>query len=137
MSPERGRIRWAQALDGPLAGVTCLWQDLDGLHVQPAPTAPPSTSLLWGWRQDGYLVRIRLDGETAYIATHHAADPSTARPPTKMLPWALNDDRIAASHGRGPALSGGGTGATYEQITIDGIEDDTGPITFLRPAIHD
>ena len=46
--PDSGRMTWAEAVAGPLAGATCLWQDLDGLQVQPAPPAVPYTSRLVG-----------------------------------------------------------------------------------------
>src|SRR5206468_2559104 len=52
-----GVTTWAQAVAGPLAEATCLWQDLDGLHVAPAPADPPPTSILWGWTDDGILLR--------------------------------------------------------------------------------
>ena len=58
-------MSWAQAVAGPLAGATCLWQDLDGLHVETAPPSPPPTSILWGWLARTRLVRARLDGGTA------------------------------------------------------------------------
>jgi hypothetical protein len=129
-------MTWDQAVAGPLAGATCLWQDLDGLHVSHAPTSSPSTSILWGWRPDGTLIRARLDGATAFIATHHSTGGSAVR----TVPWNPGSDgsegdlRIAASHGRGPAPADGGVGAIYEKVIVDGINDHTGPITFLRPA---
>jgi hypothetical protein len=123
-----------------LADVTCLWQDLDGLHVEPAPQTAPPTSILWGWRPGtGYLVRLRLDGDTAYVATHQTSDAAPheanrAQATTTTLPWSLDDGRIAASQGRGPAPSDGGVGATYEQITTEDVTTAAGPLTFLRPA---
>lgn len=32
-----------------LNGYTCLWQDLDGLHVTGPPQSAPPTSILWAW----------------------------------------------------------------------------------------
>ena len=136
-----GTMPWPQALAGPLAGVTCLWQDLDGLHVEPAPELPPPTSILWGWRGHDYLVRARLDGGTAFIAVHDTPDAeargSSGLAAILTLPWSVDDGRVAASSGRGPSASDGGVGAKYEQIVVGGIEDGTGPITFLRPASPD
>jgi hypothetical protein len=132
-SPVPGKMAWRQALTGPLAGVTCLWQDLDGLHVEAAPDSPPPTSILWGWRDPAYLVRVRLDGQTAFIAVHDASGTDAAASSgSQTLPWSTGDHRVAASHG--PAAQDGGVGAVYEQITVAGIGDGTGPITFLRPA---
>lgn len=134
-SPAAGRMPWADALAGPLTGVTCLWQDLDGLHVERAPASPPPTSVLWGWCEQ-YLVRIRLDGDTAFVAVHDPAGKGDTAPgvATRLLAWGSDDGRIAASHGRGPAAADGGVGATYEQIVADGAAAGTGPVTFLRPA---
>jgi len=134
-TPESGKMPWAQALTGPLAEVTCLWQDLDGLHVEPAPAAPPPASMMWGWRDRDYLVRLRLDGDTAFIAVCDMADADgQGHSSSRTLPWSLDDHRIAASRGRGPSADDGGVGAVYEQIVVDGIGDQAGPITFLRPA---
>ena len=150
--PASGRMTWVQAVSGPLAGATCLWQDLDGLHVEPAPAAPPPASLMWGWRGRAYLVRVRLDGDTAYVAVHSPVGPPSADEAgaarnvagaaagggpggaRRTLPWALNDGRVAASRGRGPAAQAGGVGAVYEQIVVDGIAGGAGPVTFVRPV---
>jgi len=134
MSPPSGRMSWTEAAAGPLAGATCLWQDLDGLHASPAPQAPPLTSILWAWRPDSWLVRARLDGDIAFVAVHDGAGL------IRTVPWDVGDGhsagdlRVAASHGRGPAPDLGGTGAAYEQVVVEGIGDGVGPITFLRPV---
>jgi hypothetical protein len=124
-----GRMSWAEATAGPLAGATCLWQDLDGLHVEAAPSAAPPTSILWAWRADSLLVRVRLDKQTAYVAVH---DP-VSQQPVRTVPWSPEDGRVAGSAGRGPDPAGDGTGATYEQVVID--TDGGGPVTFVRPAV--
>jgi hypothetical protein len=123
-----GRMSWAEATTGPLAAAMCLWQDLDGLHVEAAPAAAPPTSILWAWRGDSMLVRVRLDGQTAYVAVH---DPEVQQP-VRTVPWSPDDRRVAGSAGHGPGPAGGGTGATYEQVVVDA--DGGGPVTFVRPA---
>lgn len=138
-----GRMTWASAVAGPLAGCTCLWQDLDGLHVEPPPLDAPPTSILWGWRGGGFLVRARLDGDTAYVAA--VADVTALDPadgsvaPVVTVPWSPDDGRVAAAvgaadAGRGPLPGAGGVGvgAQYEQVIVGGIV--TGPITFIRPV---
>jgi hypothetical protein len=122
-------MSWTEAAAGPLADATCLWQDLDGLHVEAAPSAAPPTSILWAWRGDPLLVRVRLDGQTAYVAVHNPA----VQHPVRTVPWSPQDGRVAASAGRGPDPADGGTGATYEQVVIDA--DGRGPVTFVRPAV--
>lgn len=125
-----GLMGWAAAVSGPLDGCTCLWQDLDGLHAEPPPQLAPPASILWGWRGGSHLVRVRLDGDDAYVAVH---DMTAAGPvPERTVPWAVDDLRVAASTGRGPGPEGGGVGARYEQVIVGGIE--TGPIAFVRPA---
>lgn len=121
-------MSWAAAVAGPLSGATCLWQDLDGLHIEPPPDVPPPTSILWGWVDGVRVIRVRLDGSTALVAVR--ADKAGAR----TLPWSPRDGRVAASEGRGPAARNGGVGTAYEQIIIDGVDGGGGPITFIRPA---
>jgi hypothetical protein len=48
---------------GHLAGAARLWQDLDRLHIEPAPARAPLTTIVWGWRDDA-LIRVRLDADT-------------------------------------------------------------------------
>src|SRR5579875_1003449 len=116
-TPLDGRMTWTQAAGGPLVGATCLWQDLDGLHVAPPPVDPPPTSILWAWRNDGVLIRLRLDGDATFVAVH---DSSTSSP-IRTVPWNPGSDnsegdlRVAASRGRGPRWEDGGVGAIYEQ----------------------
>jgi hypothetical protein len=117
---------WEQAVSGPLVGCTCLWQDLDGLHVESAPSDAPPTSILWGWGGGSVLVRVRLDREIAYVAVHDPASSAMVR----VVPWSSADGRVAAA--RGPERADGGVGAPYEQIIVGGI--DSGPITFVRPV---
>jgi hypothetical protein len=127
-------MSWAAAVTGPLAGATCLWQDLDGLHVSAAPAAPPPTSILWAWRPDSWLVRARLDADISFVAVYDGAGL------VRTVPWNVGDGqsdgdlRVAASRGRGPAPGLGGAGAAYEQVVVDGTGDGVGPVTFLRPA---
>lgn len=112
-------MMWSAAVGGPLAGATCLWQDLDGLHVSPAPVDAPPTSILWGW-QDDALIRVRLDGDTAFVAVL-----SPVISGTRTLPWDAADGRVAARRGA-PA-------GAFEQV-VYGADDAAGAITFVRPV---
>jgi hypothetical protein len=118
-----GRMTWAGAVAGPLAGATCLWQDLDGLHVEAAPATAPLTSIVWGWRDD-LLIRVRLDGETAFVAVHEPGQM------TRVVPWDPGDGRIAAV--RGPGASR--VGEEFEQVVVEPGADGFGPVTFIRPV---
>ncbi len=129
-----GRMSWAEAVAGPLAGTTCLWQDLDGLHVEAVPENAPPTSIIWGWLDKSRLVRARLDGATAFVAVLDCADGGDLPGAVRTLKWPADDGRVAATRGRGPDGRSGGVGARYEQVVVDGISDGTGPVTFIRPA---
>jgi hypothetical protein len=128
---------WATVVAGQLAGATCLWQDLDGLHVDAAPSDVPATSILWGWRPDGSLLRVRLDGDRAFVFELSAAAVEAAGGAVQTVPWDVRPDgrgdaRVAGVRGPGP--ESGGAGAAYEQVIVDGIGDGVRPVTFLRPA---
>jgi hypothetical protein len=128
--PECGRMTWAEAAAGPLAGATCLWQDLDGLHVAAAPATPPATSILWGWHGRSRLIRVRLDGDATLVAVFQP-DGSAA---VRTVPWDARpggDGRVAGV--RGPAAEANVVGVAWEQVA-DGDGQGAGPVTFIRPA---
>lgn len=125
-------MEWAAALAGPLRGATCLWQDLDGLHVSPPPAEVPLTSILWAWRDDGQLVRVRLDEAEALVAMCPPGSAAAA----ETVPWATGPDgdkRVAglrvAPGARLPA------GTAFEQVVVAGGGDGTGAVTFVRPSV--
>ena len=136
-----GQLTWEAALAGHLAGATCLWQDLDGLHVEPAPAQPPLTTILWGWRDDA-LIRVRLDTDidestgqdevTAFVAVVPPAAPGT-----RTVPWNIGpggDGRVAGM--RGPAVDSGAAAGEFEQVIVGGQPGTgaAGPVMFIRPA---
>ena len=123
-----GRSTWAVVLAGELADATCLWQDLDGLHVGPAPAAPPPTTLVWGWTATGTLLRLRLDGETVFLARWDGGGGTTT------LAWPPTEGRVLAY--RGVERTAGGLGTAYVEVTVHPDDPDAahGPVTFIRPA---
>jgi hypothetical protein len=136
--PDSWGRAWAEVVAGPLAGATCLWQDLDGLHVSAAPADAPPTSILWGWRADGGLIRVRLDGDAAFVAELSPAEIAEAGGAVRTVEWDIRGDghgdaRVAGVRAPGvrPEV---GPGAGYEQVVVDGIEGGVGPVTFIRPA---
>jgi hypothetical protein len=118
-----GRMAWAEALS-LLNEATCLWQNIDGLHVASPPSDPPLTSILWGWGPGDRLVRVRLDGATAHVAV-------LERPPAAVptVPWSPDDGRVK-SHDR-QSIPSNGLGTPYEMVVFGAADI---PITFLRPA---
>jgi hypothetical protein len=119
-----GRTTWAAALTSDLSGATCLWQDLDGLHVETPPAVAPPTTVLWGWTDNGTLLRLRIDNETVFVARCDKTAGVTT------LPWSPTDNRVAAY--RGPAATQGGLGASYVEVTVHGDAEHP-PITFVYP----
>jgi hypothetical protein len=118
---------WDQAVSAHLPGWTCLWQDLDGLHVAAPPAAAPPTSVLWAWSGDGAMARLRLDGDTVHVALCAADVPVTA-----VEPWTPTDGRVRAV--RFAPDTTAGLQLRLEQAVVAGVDCEAGPITFLRPA---
>ena len=117
------RAEWSQVRDEELLGLTCLWQDLDGFHVEPTPSAPPLTSILWAWGTDR-LARVRLDGTTAFVAICPADTPGV-----RAIGWDPNDGRV---HAFRPAPGCPGLDRlVLDEVFIDG-EATRGGVTFLR-----
>jgi hypothetical protein len=136
--PDSWGRPWAQVVAGPLAEATCLWQDLDGLHVAAAPADAPPTSIVWGWRADGSMVRVRLDGDAAFVAELGSSEISGAGRAVRTVNWDVRADgrgdaRVAGVRAPGVAPEVG-PGAEYEQVVVTGIGDGVGPVTFVRPA---
>ena len=121
-----GRMPWGAALAGPLADAAALWQDLDGLHVTAPPPHPPHTSCLWAWTPGGTCVRVRLDGDPAYVARHTPL-PGEA---TTTIPWSSEDRRVLAFR---PADDNAAVDTAYEQI-VTSPDGHGQPVTFIRPA---
>ena len=137
MPDSRGKT-WAEVVAGPLAGATCLWQDLDGLHESGPPAGAPPTSIVWGWRADGWLVRVRLDGEAAFVAELGPGKLSEAGGARRTVRWHVRADGLGdarAAEARAPeVLPELGSGAQYEQVVINATGEGVGPIAFIRPA---
>lgn len=111
---------WAHART-TLAGATCLWQDLDGLHRRPAPAHAPPTSILWAWwdTPDDRVARLRIDGDRIYLAlTRWPTDP------LHTIAWGADDNRITAFR---PASEDVTVTEQFDTATVDDI-------TYLRPA---
>jgi hypothetical protein len=118
---------WTKAIAGPLARAACLRQDLDGPHVPEAPGTPLPTPILWAWRANSWLIRARMDSDTA-LTVHDGAGL------VHTVPWDADDGRVGASRDRGPSAALSGVGAPYEHVVVHGADDGATPISFLRPA---
>ena len=130
-APQDGYMTWPLALSGPLRDTTCLWQDLDGVHCEPAPQVPPPTSILWAWNKNT-LLRIRLDTDEAFVAVR--ARDTNADP---VQTWAQNDGRVRQIR-PAPGLTREQLLQTHwQQTQDDGLDHPnatTGSITFLSPS---
>lgn len=93
-----GRRPWAE-IRPLLAGCTCAWADLDGLHAGPPPDSPPLATHLWAWN-DGKLLRVRIDGGDGITAELHLTDPGHGEPVTvteREVPgWPSGEGRVSA-----------------------------------------
>jgi len=124
-----GRMTWTDALAGPLTGTTCLWTDLDGVHVAPPPAAAPPTSILWAWTRT-HLVRIRLDGQDTYVAARQAP-PSTDL--VTALPWPVDDGRVRQLRAAPDTNLADLRQMRWNQL-LDNGDHQSGAITFLQPV---
>lgn len=129
IGPSQGRMTWRHLHDR-LQGYECLWQDLDGVHVAEPPERPPLTSIFWAWPHDprlGPLVRCRLDGEGAYVAT---LDPTVALSIELLAAWDAHDQRVRNVRWASPTKSA--AGLALERLT-EGASAATGvPVVFFR-----
>lgn len=116
---------WSTAFDDADGDVTCLWQDLDGLHIEVPPDSPPCTSILWAWTKSTML-RVRLDGDRAYVARCPSATTGT-----EICPWTDKLDGRVSAHRQ--LFGEDALGVRLVAVVVDGIDDQVGPITFLRP----
>lgn len=82
-----------------LDGCTCLWVDLHGVHLEPAPLDHPvGATHLWGWREHAWI-RARLDSgqATAAMLRPEPTDESEPVPVRRHAgqPWGLDYQRTA------------------------------------------
>lgn len=124
-----GRLDWAEARR-LLAGATCLWQDLDGLHVAATPDAAPPTSILWAWwHASEKVARLRLEGNVCYAAI-------TKMPPnpTRTVPWSAEDGRIAHYDATKPQAPLVDTQFEIGVLQLPDPATGSAEVTFIRPA---
>lgn len=127
-----GRLPWQQ-VHPKLAGCTCTWADLDGLHEEPAenlsPIDAPITTHLWAWNHQ-QLWRIRIDGtDTITASLDLVTTPDSGPQPHAELvevterqapTWPDNEYRVAVdAHWRGRTVT------LYEVTRLM-------PLTFAR-----
>lgn len=127
-----GRLDWAAARQA-LVGASCLWQDLDGLHLAPPPKLAPPTSILWAWWDESEQVaRLRMDGETCYLAVAQMPANSTV-----TVPWPSEDGRIAHYDGAKPQAPR--VDLQFETGVLPSPDPATGyaDLTFIRPTRKD
>jgi hypothetical protein len=127
-----GRLTWTQALS-LLAGCTCTWSDLDGIHLTPAPPAalPAGATHLWGWAADGRCIRLRLDHQAAYTAVLHTRpgtcpDTPDAETVTVTVRPAITWD--PDTHRQAGPLPATIQAHSWELLEIPG----PAPVTFVR-----
>ncbi|HEY9390503.1 MAG TPA: hypothetical protein VIR27_12170 [Mycobacteriales bacterium] len=125
----RGRLPWVR-VRAELAGYTCAWVDRYGLRVGEPPAEPPVSTHLWGW-SEGRYVRVRVNGNDAYVGVLHETQPAEG----VVEPVSVQE--------RHAVMRGGPDSANAEPDDADGparfaVEllevPGPGPITFIRPS---
>lgn len=79
-----GRATWHDLATALLGADGAAWADYDGFHIGAPPASAPPYTHLWAWGA-GWLLRARLDGETAIVGVLRT-DTTTAGPPHPDLP---------------------------------------------------
>ncbi len=120
---SHGRLPWTQARE-TLADYTCVWLDLDGLHVGAPPRETPIATHIWGW-SNGHYARARLDTDAAYLGVlHETPPPSAAGEPVTV-------------HPRAAVMRSAATGETapqeFNELAVELLEiPGPHPVTFVR-----
>ncbi|MBT8225759.1 MAG: hypothetical protein HKP61_22375 [Dactylosporangium sp.] len=126
-----GRVSWAD-LVAALTGATAAWADYDGFHIGDPPAAAPPYTHLWGWA-DGWMLRARLDGDHAIVATLHldntAPSGITSRTPgerlsvtrTRSRTWPSTEHRVGKLNGE----------VADRPVVLYQLDGDR-PVTFVR-----
>lgn len=93
---------WSAVRASAIQEMTCLWMDLDGLHLEKAPAdSPPGCTHLWGW-SDGAWARLRIEGDSvpagAILRTisREGDEPVTVRA-WQAQTWFRNEPQLASN----------------------------------------
>ena len=126
---EGGRSHWGHLLR-ERDGYTFLWQDSDGLHRGPLPSDAPYTSLLHGWSADGMvLVRVRLDGQTVWLAQITPGDGETATV-SNLHSWGAKTRRVAGFR------SPDDVSLDDRFFQVELLDRGRGALVFYAPDVH-
>lgn len=122
-----GRMPWQEAREQHLEGYLCFWQDLDGAHIEQSPQDPPLTSVMWGWPKvgNGPLIRLRLDGATAYLAFYQPAPEDRGE---LLVAWGGQDKRVRQVRFAGGSLA---LSSLRWRRFSEPVVAGTVPVTFL------
>jgi hypothetical protein len=77
-----GRLTWDQLL-ATVGSAQAAWADYEGFHINQAPPEPPPYTHLWAWTSQ-WLIRARIDGDTAVTAALVLTAPPQAAPAAKL-----------------------------------------------------
>jgi hypothetical protein len=77
-----GRLRWDE-LTSMIGDAPAAWADYDGFHIGLACEEPPPYSHLWAWTAQ-WLIRARIEGDTAVVGALILASPPAGAPPALM-----------------------------------------------------
>jgi len=141
-----GRLEWGglrQAFDGWIG----MWQDREGLHVEPLPPEVPRWAWLWGWSPTrDALLRARIDGTSCHTAIlalradggggplgHSRLVSRGSVVPTVTLLVARSREDGPVRQYIGPDADDGGLGADYLMVQLPDLGE--GGLTFYVPSV--
>lgn len=130
------KMAWSEVVasfvDATGAPLECLWQDLDGVHIEPVPDHAPPTSIMWAWPAPGSsselqpeaLRRVRIDGQIAYVATPRSGGQRVT------LPWG-GLDQIAQLRVASAQTADQVRAQVFAEYVEDGTTGGESPVTFF------
>lgn len=124
-------LDWKLFQESFAAGIA-LWQDLDGVHLEPLPEECPLTSFLWAASTDGRtMARIRLDpnsdvqviaGAKLWLVEPPAGcEIVTVRKFEQVTGWGTDEQRVSEQAG----MISSGDWTAYETI-------EPSPLMFVQ-----
>jgi hypothetical protein len=137
MSSDHGVLARVECADwvaakSALGTMTCYWADLDGLHLEGAPSVQPIATHLWAFDGKDLWARLRLEGDVILFVTLTAGERATDGAidsefeevaefrRVQQKTWRADDRRVAQAN-----LSG--MPAELEVVELVGLS----PLTFF------
>jgi hypothetical protein len=76
-----------------LEGLVCYWSDLDGIHIQPAPSSCPVASHLWAYDSKHQWVRVRIENDRFVVVALTGAESAPETPNQTQVSYVRQPQR--------------------------------------------